>query len=64
MKANPNKPRFLLLTTATSLLVGLAGQASTITKLDNANLLTDPLSWSGGTAPGSGDIAQFTGATA
>ena len=64
MKATPIKPRFLLLATATSLMVGLTGHASTITKLDNANLLNDPLSWTGGIAPGSGDIAQFTGATA
>ena len=43
----------------TVLSVGLTAGATPILKLDNTNSLADPLSWNGGLAPGSGDIAQF-----
>ena len=64
MKAKQKTSRFLLLTVAVSLQAGVTGQAATILKLDNVNLLTDPLSWSSGSVPGPSDIAQFDGATA
>ncbi len=64
MKAYQTPIRFLLVTAAASLLAGGTGQSSPILKLDNVNVLTDPAAWSGVAVPGSGDIAQFDGATA
>ena len=61
MKSNSYRFQAILSVTAMWLLgVGWA-DAGSILKLDNTNALTDPLSWSGGVAPGSGDIAQWNG---
>ena len=47
---------------ATSFGLAVAAHANEITKLDNAMTLSDPLSWSGGNAPGTGDVAVWDAA--
>jgi fibronectin-binding autotransporter adhesin len=42
----------------------LSTKAASILKQDDSKLLNDPTAWNGGIAPGSGDVAQFGGATA
>lgn len=49
-----------LLALAAALAVPVAVQANTYTKADNTNSLNQAASW-GGTAPGSGDIANWSG---
>lgn len=56
-----NLTHLSLALTATLFAGTFALRANTYTKLDNTNSLTDPLSWSTGVVPGSGDIAQFNG---
>lgn len=47
---------------ATSFGLAVVAHANEITKLDNAMTLSDPLSWSGGNAPGTGDVAVWDAA--
>ena len=56
-----NRPLRLFSVLAALALTSLVGQSATITKLDNTNALGDGTSWSGGTAPVSTDIANWSG---
>ena len=62
MKTNRTNP--IIITTFSAILACsaiLPASGASILKLDDINVLTDPLSWTGSVVPGSGDIAQFDG---